>query len=353
VKRIRIFVASPGDVPEERDIVTLVVDELRRIISGIRNVELESVRWETHAWPDVGEDAQDVINREIGEFDIFVGVMWKRFGTPTKRADSGTREEFERAYDLFTRFGRPRIMFYFKTAPFYSTDTAELTQFGRLVRFRKKLEKAGVLFWQYERPLQFERAVREHLIRQLLDVTKRTATPAQTEKKKHPRKKSRGPSIEVAAPSDLPEPEVQVEPQKPLVFMSAAREDSERVLPVYHALADAGFKPWLDMQDLLPGQMWQESIRRAILDSDVFVVFLSHASVTKRGYVHKELRFALEHLEELPPDQLFVIPVRLDPVAPFGPIAHLHWIDLFGPEGIEKLIETVRHSVESPRRVKS
>src|SRR5687767_2232153 len=93
--RLRIFVASPGDVSQERDIVSVVVQELRRTIGDIRGVELETVRWETHAWPDIGEDAQDVINSQIGEYDVLVGVMWKRFGTPTKRAKSGTGEEFE------------------------------------------------------------------------------------------------------------------------------------------------------------------------------------------------------------------------------------------------------------------
>jgi hypothetical protein len=87
-----VFVASPGDVLEERDVVSVIVEELRRILGELRQVDLETVRWETHGWPDVGADAQDVINREIGQFDILVGVMCRRFGTPTKRGDSGTIE---------------------------------------------------------------------------------------------------------------------------------------------------------------------------------------------------------------------------------------------------------------------
>lgn len=101
MKRLRVFVASPSDVAEERDVVSVVVAELRRILPQIRPVELEVIRWETHGWPDVGADAQDVINKEIGEYDIFVGVMWRRFGTPTKRGESGTAEEFDRAYKYF------------------------------------------------------------------------------------------------------------------------------------------------------------------------------------------------------------------------------------------------------------
>ena len=87
MKRLRIFIASPSDVSEERDIVSnVVVPEIQRIfghnqlVGNKQQIELEAVRWETHAWPAIGDDAQDVINKEIGDYDILVGIMWKRFG---------------------------------------------------------------------------------------------------------------------------------------------------------------------------------------------------------------------------------------------------------------------------------
>src|SRR5262245_31377026 len=117
MKHVKLFLVSPGDVAEEREIVSEVVTpEFNRIFSDERLAKelclhLEVLRWETHSWPGVGEDAQDVINRQIPEYDIFLGIMWKRFGTPTGRAKSGTLEEFERAYQAFKRTGRPYIMF--------------------------------------------------------------------------------------------------------------------------------------------------------------------------------------------------------------------------------------------------
>ena len=59
---------------------------------------LEAVRWESHCNPGVGSNVQSVINEQIGPTDIYVGIMWKRFGTPTGRAGSGTEEEFKAAY---------------------------------------------------------------------------------------------------------------------------------------------------------------------------------------------------------------------------------------------------------------
>jgi hypothetical protein len=171
--QIRVFVASPGDVSEERDIASHVVGEINRVFGSSFGVQLEAVRWETHASPDVGSDAQDVINRQVGEFDILVGVMWRRFGSPTRRARSGTGEEFERAYRSFKDHGRPRIMFYFRTSPFYTPDLSALAQFRKVAEFRKKLEKLGVLYWTYQTPLEFERNVREHLTRRVLEIVER------------------------------------------------------------------------------------------------------------------------------------------------------------------------------------
>jgi hypothetical protein len=97
-KVLSVFVASPSDVTDERTKLEEVVNELNITWSREFGVRLELVRWETHSFPSKGADAQDVINTQIPEdYDIFIGIMWCRFGTPTKRAESGTLEEFLRA----------------------------------------------------------------------------------------------------------------------------------------------------------------------------------------------------------------------------------------------------------------
>lgn len=313
--KLKIFVASPSDVSEEREIVSFVVQEIKRTIGDIRNVELETVKWETHSFPDVGDDAQDVINKQIGKYDVLVGVMWKRFGTPTKRSESGTGEEFERAYDLYKKFKRPKIMFYFRKTPFYPNYDSELTQIKKVLKFRKKLHSLGVLVWEYQQPLDFERDVREHLIKQILELTEK------------------------------PKEEVD---GKPIVFMSCAREDSARVEPVYKALKTAGFRPWLDVQDLLPGEEWEKTIERTIQKANFFLLFVSKDSVSKVGYIQKEWRIAFEKMETTkamhPEDakslelEQYIIPVRLDAVEPPKQLLRYQWVDLFSPQGIDKLI---------------
>jgi hypothetical protein len=163
-KRLRVFLASPGDVIEERSRMERVVASLNSTIGDTEGVLIELVRWETHAWPGFGADAQDVINRQLQPGDIFVGVLWRRIGTPTQRAISGTVEEFERAHELWLDTGRPTLMLYFCTTPFYPTHE-DLAQFNGVLDFKTRVSEKGGLYWEYDGPDDFEDQVRTHLYR--------------------------------------------------------------------------------------------------------------------------------------------------------------------------------------------
>lgn len=317
--KLRVFIASPGDVTEERDIASYVVGEIRRIIGEWLSTEIEAVRWETHAWPDVGEDTQDVINKEIGEFDILVGIMWRRFGTPTKRAHSGTDEEFQKGYEYFRKYGRPKIMFYFRTTPFYTTDMEELSQFRKVLRFRKELEKLGVLFWQYDTPLAFERNVREHLMRQVFSFAGVPTTS------RRPPEPPGGP-----APTPVkPPPKPPAGPTTPPcnVFLAYTHSDREGVLKFYEALRIAGMRPWIDVENLLPGQMFHKEIAKAIERADVILAFISRHAVRESPWFAEELAASLGVVQR---KSAVLIPVRLEPVELPARLAQFQAIDGFG-----------------------
>ena len=92
---LQVFIASPGDVDPERAALEGVVSEFNLTWGDKHGVRLELVKWETHSRPGFGQDAQDVINRQVGDdYDIFLGIMWGRFGTATARAESGTEQQF-------------------------------------------------------------------------------------------------------------------------------------------------------------------------------------------------------------------------------------------------------------------
>jgi hypothetical protein len=113
-------------------------------------------------------------------------------------------------------------------------------------------------------------------------------------------------------------------------FISYAREDRDTARRIASDLRLLGCEPWIDVDNLLPGDEWKPAIHDAIGHSSHFVALISCHSVDKRGFVQRELRQALELLDEFPPGALFVIPVRLDNTTPKHiRLRQLHWVDLF------------------------
>lgn len=135
----------------------------------------------------------------------------------------------------------------------------------------------------------------------------------------------------------------------PQVFISYAREDSAFAERLYSDLQRAGIRPWLDRADLIPGQHWESAIRRAIAASSYFIAVLSSRSVSKRGFVQSEIRFALRIADEYAENQIFIIPVRLDDCEPsFEGLRELHRADLFPSydQGLKELLRVFAYSAE-------
>lgn len=98
---VRVVVVSPGDAAAERKAVVSVVDELNRRVAPAQGCWLSVWRWETDARPGLHlEGPQGLIDERmaIGDADVVIGIFWKRFGTPTGDADSGTEHELRRAW---------------------------------------------------------------------------------------------------------------------------------------------------------------------------------------------------------------------------------------------------------------
>lgn len=96
------------------------------------------------------------------------------------------------------------------------------------------------------------------------------------------------------------------------VFLVHGSTDKESARELYEKLKRDGFSPWLDEQELLPGQDWNREINKAVKEAHVVLVLLSSQSVSKEGYVQKEIRYALDLALGKPEGTTFIIPVRLD-----------------------------------------
>src|SRR5882762_4468080 len=125
------------------------------------------------------------------------------------------------------------------------------------------------------------------------------------------------------------------------IFLCHSSGDKSAVRELCHRLRNDGFDPWLDEEELLPGQDWQEEIPRAVRACDVVVVCLSRACVSKEGYLQREIKVALSAAEEKPEGTIFIIPVRLEEVDVPRSLAQWQWANLFQQDGYERLVRAL------------
>lgn len=106
-----------------------------------------------------------MVNKQISQkpLDLFVGIMWNRFGTPTPTAGSGTEQEFEEALSNWRDEGKPWITFYFCQRPSNLSSKDQLEQKNRVLEFRETVNKSGILRY-YEPIHEFEEMLYQDLV---------------------------------------------------------------------------------------------------------------------------------------------------------------------------------------------
>ena len=161
---LRVFVSSPRELIRERRIVAEVCRQLTQVLP----VEVRALLWEgggdlnpeCPAFPPEvrGGGAQAVIDDHVwsrlGGYDVYLGILWRKMGTPTGAFRSGTEAEFRLAQSKAATEGRPsKILFYVRKSD--SRDAAAED-------FIKELEGLGLTL-RYASPEAFRRAVFDHL----------------------------------------------------------------------------------------------------------------------------------------------------------------------------------------------
>lgn len=139
---------------------------------------------------------------------------------------------------------------------------------------------------------------------------------------------------------------------QPRVFIGYVDEDTEAALRLYDQLAAKGFSPWLDRKKLLPGQNWPNAIHRALEVSDFAIFLFSRAAEWKRGGFQTELRHALDYIRQIPLDQVFIIPARLEDCAiPLRISDEIQHVDLFPDwdRGFRRMAATMKRQTRRKR----
>jgi hypothetical protein len=133
------------------------------------------------------------------------------------------------------------------------------------------------------------------------------------------------------------------------IFISYARSDQDSVQPIYEVLTDNQHHAWMDIHDIKGGENWLRAIYKAIEESEIFLAILSNNSVNRRGILQKELKKALDKWEGMLPDDIYIIPLRVDDCPIPELLKDLHVIDWDDGMGQDKLLEAIQVGLERRR----
>lgn len=184
---LRVFIASPGDVVEERHAARQVVDNLNDVLHGHLGWHVQLLGWED-TLPGCGRP-QGIINKDVDTCDLFLGVVWQRWGSPTGRYSSGFEEEFKRALRRHRKMGAPEIWLSFR-----AVDSDRIKdpgdQLKRVLAFRQdQIKSRDVLFKEHADKDEWATNLYKWLLTYILD---RASSPARSD------------SADVAAPAAPP-----------------------------------------------------------------------------------------------------------------------------------------------------
>jgi hypothetical protein len=129
--------------------------------------------------------------------------------------------------------------------------------------------------------------------------------------------------------------------EKLIPFLSYAKSNRFIVREFANRLKSTGWiDPWHDEEDILPGQLWEDSVVQAVRQSHAVIIFLSRIAVASEGFFQKELTLALDTAAEKPEGTIFIIPMRLNDCDVPLRLRQYQYVDYFGGEPRKEIVYT-------------
>ncbi len=135
------------------------------------------------------------------------------------------------------------------------------------------------------------------------------------------------------------------------VFLCHSSNDKPAVRELYQKLrAEPWIDPWLDEEELYPGQDWNLEIEKAVEAADAIIVCLTKNSINKEGYVQRELRIVLDFADYKPEGTIYILPVRLEECEPPRRLRPWQYADYFEGQrerGLQRLLVSLKRRADS------
>jgi hypothetical protein len=185
---VQVFVSCPYDASAQKDIIKNLCDTLNNAGDGITDIIFEVKDWRDFVGR-YGSRPQEQINDNVGLYDVYIGILWKRFGTPPGSKNpstggdvqSGTEEEFLVAVQRWKHSKMPDIHLFIRTDKRESSSLAESEQLGKVFRFIEEQQQSNNNFINEFKEDEFSNKVLQVLIRKQLSVTIQSYTQQRQE----------------------------------------------------------------------------------------------------------------------------------------------------------------------------
>ena len=344
VRRIRVFVSSPNDVKGERESLDGVVEDINRTDGETKAFVLQLFKWERNVIPQIDQTPQEVIDSQMPDCDVYLGILRTRFGTPTGTYGSGTEQEFRAALERFNTHGRPWVSFYFYSGPVQLKSREELEQYDKVCKFREELEKKGIIGKYGKirgRRDGFREQVRNHLVKlvdQLIDE------PQKAEDLKDDA--IEGALAQPAVAATLANQAAHVVTD---IFLSYAAEDREVARKITKLFEDEGWSVWWDRK-IAAGKTWRNVLEEVLQKIRCMVVLWSASSINSE--------WVKEEAEE-GRTQNKLVPVLIESVRPPIGFRTIQAADLVGWNGIKdfpgfpQLLVDLKKTIEQSREAET
>lgn len=158
---LKVFIATPSDLNQERNLFLNVVSEVNQIKANPMGYFLQPIGWEV-TMPGMGRP-QELINKDLLECDLIIVAFWEKWGSPTGEYSSGTEEEFEVAKKSYESIGKPDIFLLFKEQ---SEDKNE--DMIKINSFKERVIKdRSLMFRQFKSSIDWQNELRQLLCKWL------------------------------------------------------------------------------------------------------------------------------------------------------------------------------------------
>ena len=167
ITQIKVFISCPSDVDPEKQIARDVCDSISKVYGKSRNIQVKPIDGGKDIIPEItGEGAQSVIDSQLKDhdYDIYIGILWSRFGDKMDNGHTPTEWEYEKAFNRMTTTGRPKIQFYFKTKEMFPRNSYEANQLSEIFKFKEERVQPYGYYKEFKKREDFQREAYEFIL---------------------------------------------------------------------------------------------------------------------------------------------------------------------------------------------